>query len=101
MGHALTENRNSLIVGATATRASGHGERLAALHLIEPHPDRAPKVARDRTTRLAVHPDHGSVQIGAPAEAAAAGGMTPGVRSECTDGAKKSLKLAMFIPRQR
>jgi transposase len=40
MGHALMENRNGLIVGATATRASGHAERLAALHLIEPHADR-------------------------------------------------------------
>jgi len=40
MGHALMENRNGLIVGAIATRASGHAERLAALHLIEPHADR-------------------------------------------------------------
>lgn len=36
MGHALMENRNGLIVGAVSTRASGHAERLAALHLIEP-----------------------------------------------------------------
>ena len=35
MGHALMENRNGLIVGAVSTRASGHAERLAALHLIE------------------------------------------------------------------
>ena len=40
MGHALMENRNGLIVGALATRASGHAERLAALHLIAPHADR-------------------------------------------------------------
>jgi transposase len=40
MGHALMENRHGLIVGAVATRASGHAERLAALHLIEPHADR-------------------------------------------------------------
>jgi transposase len=40
MGHALMENRNGLIVGAAATRASGHAERLAALHLIAPHADR-------------------------------------------------------------
>lgn len=40
MGHALMENRNGLIVAATATRASGHAERLAALHLIKPHADR-------------------------------------------------------------
>ena len=37
MGHALMENRNGLIVGATATRASGYAERLAAQHLIEPY----------------------------------------------------------------
>ena len=44
MGHALMENRNGLIVGALATRASGHAERLAALHLVEPHADRPQKV---------------------------------------------------------
>ena len=44
MGHALMENRNGLIVGAVATRASGHAERLAALHLIEPHAGRAQRV---------------------------------------------------------
>lgn len=41
MDHALMENRNGLIVGAVATRASGHAERLAAQHLIEPHADGA------------------------------------------------------------
>lgn len=40
IGHALTENRNGLVVGAVATRASGHAERLAALALIEPHAER-------------------------------------------------------------
>jgi transposase len=40
MGHALMENRNGLIVGAVATRASGHAERLAAIELIEPHAER-------------------------------------------------------------
>jgi transposase len=44
MGHALMENRNGLIVGAVATRASGHAERLAALHLMEPHAERAARV---------------------------------------------------------
>ena len=44
MGHALMENRNGLIVGAVATRASGHAERLAAQHLIEPHADGARRV---------------------------------------------------------
>jgi hypothetical protein len=40
MGHALMENRNGLVVGAVATRASGHAERLAALALIAPHAGR-------------------------------------------------------------
>jgi transposase len=40
MGHALMENRNGLVVGAVATRASGHAERLAALALIAPHGER-------------------------------------------------------------
>ncbi len=44
MGHALMENRSGLIVDALATRASGHAERLAALHLVEPHADRPQKV---------------------------------------------------------
>lgn len=44
MGHALMENRHGLIVGAVATRASGHAERLAALHLIEPHAGRTQRV---------------------------------------------------------
>ena len=44
MGHALMENRNGLIVGAVATLASGHAERLAALHLVEPHADRPQKI---------------------------------------------------------
>src|SRR5262252_2834235 len=44
MGHALMENRNGLIVGAVATRASGHAEHLAALHLMEPHGGRATAV---------------------------------------------------------
>jgi IS5 family transposase len=35
------ENRNGLIVGAVATRASGHAERLAAQHLVELHADTA------------------------------------------------------------
>jgi transposase len=47
MGHALMDNRNGLIVGAVATRAAGHAERLAARHLIEPHADRLQKVMLD------------------------------------------------------
>jgi transposase len=44
MGHALMENRSGLIVGALATRAAGHAERLAALHLVEPHAERPQRV---------------------------------------------------------
>jgi hypothetical protein len=40
MGHALMENRNSLIVEACLTPADGHAERVAALHMIEPRADR-------------------------------------------------------------
>src|SRR6202451_2991082 len=40
MGHALMENRNGLVVEACLTEASGHAERIAALHRIEPRADR-------------------------------------------------------------
>jgi hypothetical protein len=40
MGHALMENRNGLIVDARVTKADGHAERIAALHMIEPRADR-------------------------------------------------------------
>ena len=40
MGHALMENRNGLVVDACLTPADGHAERIAALHMIEPHADR-------------------------------------------------------------
>ena len=39
MGHALMENRNGLVVDACLTTADGHAERVAALHMIEPHAD--------------------------------------------------------------
>jgi transposase len=40
MGYALMENRNGLLVDACLTRADGHAERIAALHMIEPRADR-------------------------------------------------------------
>jgi transposase len=40
MGHALIENRHGLVVDACLTQADGHGERIAALHMIEPRADR-------------------------------------------------------------
>jgi len=40
MGHALMENRNGLVAEACLTKADGHGERHAALAMIEPRADR-------------------------------------------------------------
>jgi len=40
MGHGLMENRHGLLVDACLTLADGHAERVAALHMIEPHADR-------------------------------------------------------------
>jgi len=39
IGHGLMENRSGLIVDTRLTRVSGHAERLAALHMIEPLAD--------------------------------------------------------------
>jgi len=40
MGHGLMENRHGLLVDASLTLAGGHGERNAALHMIETHAER-------------------------------------------------------------
>jgi transposase len=40
IGHGLMENRSGLLVDACLTQADGHAERVAALHMIEPHADR-------------------------------------------------------------
>jgi transposase len=40
MGQGLMENRHGLLVDACLTLADGHAERVAALHMIEPHADR-------------------------------------------------------------
>ena len=40
MGHGLMENRSGLIVDARVTTADGHGERIAALAMLEPRADR-------------------------------------------------------------
>jgi transposase len=40
IGHALMENRNGLVVDTRLTHADGHGERNAALSMIEPWADR-------------------------------------------------------------
>jgi transposase len=44
IGHALMENRNALFVDACLTKADGHAERVAALHMIEPRADRAGRI---------------------------------------------------------
>ena len=44
LGHALIKNRHGLIVDACLTRADGHAERIAALHMIEPRADRPGRV---------------------------------------------------------
>jgi transposase len=40
IGHGLMENRSGLLVDACLSEADGHAERVAALHMIEPHADR-------------------------------------------------------------
>ena len=40
IGHGLMENRSGLLVEACLTPADGHAERVAALHMIEPHAER-------------------------------------------------------------
>ena len=44
IGHALMENRNALFVDACLTKADGHAERVAALHMIEPRADRPRRI---------------------------------------------------------
>ena len=44
MGHALMENRNGLVVDGCLTQATGHAERIAALHMIEPRAERGTRV---------------------------------------------------------
>jgi IS5 family transposase len=44
MGHALTENRNGLVVDACLTQAGGHAERMAALAMIELRADRPGRI---------------------------------------------------------
>ena len=43
-GHALMENRSGLVVEACLTKADGHGERHAALAMIEPRADRPMRI---------------------------------------------------------
>ena len=52
MGHTLMENRNGLVVQAELTHADGHGERKAALEMINRH-------APGSTRRLTLGADKG------------------------------------------
>ena len=45
IGHALMENRSALIVDACVTKADGHAERIAALHMIEPRADQPRRIS--------------------------------------------------------
>ncbi|MEQ5872785.1 IS5 family transposase [Sagittula sp. NFXS13] len=53
MGHTLMENRNGLVVQADLTHADGHGERKAALEMINRH-------SPGSTRRLTLGADKGS-----------------------------------------
>jgi len=44
MGHGLMENRSGLLVDACLTRADGHAERVAALHMMEPRAERPRRI---------------------------------------------------------
>jgi transposase len=50
LGHALVENRNGLIAAAAVTQADGHGERKAALEMLE-------KKQKGRKRRITVGAD--------------------------------------------
>ena len=51
LGHGLMENRQGLLVDTCLTQADGHAERVAALHMIEPHADRLRAIALGRRQR--------------------------------------------------
>jgi hypothetical protein len=44
IGHALMENRSALFVDACLTKADGHAERVAALHMIKPRAGRPRRI---------------------------------------------------------
>jgi len=52
------ENRNGLLVDACRTRANGHAERIAALHMIEPRANRAQAitVGADKAYEISAEP---------------------------------------------
>src|SRR5918995_2923232 len=44
IGHGLMENRSGLLVDACLSEADGHAERVAALHMVEPHAERPRRI---------------------------------------------------------
>jgi transposase len=67
IGHAPMENRSALLVDACLTRADGHAERVAALHMMEPHADRPRPVTlggdkNGACPRAGQRPDPGDVE---------------------------------------
>lgn len=48
-------NRHGLLVDACLTLADGHAERVAALHMIEPHADRSTAIKLDADKVYAEH----------------------------------------------
>ena len=51
MAHALMENRHGRVVDGCPTKATGHAERMAALHMIEPRAERGTRVTRGTDAR--------------------------------------------------
>ncbi|MBB4096368.1 transposase [Ochrobactrum pecoris] len=58
MGHGLMENRHGLLVDACLTEASGHAERVAALHMIVPRVDRPQAVTLGADKAYGKHCEH-------------------------------------------
>ena len=56
LGHALLENRCSLVVDACLTQADGHAERLAALATIEKHAPTVRVPSRSAPTKATTRP---------------------------------------------
>ena len=79
IGPALMENRNALFVDDCLTKADGHAERIAALHMIEPHANSIDAAARLRAlSRLR------SRCLAPPAPCSVAAMVSPPTTSKCS-----------------
>ena len=91
LGHVLMEHRSGLIVNATVTPADGHGERDAALVMIEAVPGRHRlTVAADKAYDTARFCRQSARDDGHPAHRAADRGPTE--RHRCADDAARRLR---------